>query len=68
VSVSARSRSGTKLDARRIVEDGLHVPGLGKEHAALWVAVFNPDPGADRRYELSVFLRKDTMSPFRTKG
>jgi hypothetical protein len=68
VSVPARSRSGTKLDARRIVEDGLHVPGLGKEHAALWVAVFNPDPGADRRCELSVFLRKDTMSPFRTKG
>jgi hypothetical protein len=68
VSVSAGSRSGAKLDARRIPEEGVHVPGLGKEHASLWVAVFNPDPAADRRCELSVFLRKDTKSPFRTKG
>jgi hypothetical protein len=68
VSVPTGSRSSAKLDARRIVHDGLHVPGLGKEHAALWVAVFNPDPATDRRCELSVFLRKDTKSPFRTKG
>jgi hypothetical protein len=65
VSVSAGNR---KNEARRIGEDGLHVPGLGKEHPALWVAVFNPDTAADRRYELSVFLRKDGKSPFRTKG
>ena len=44
------------------------MPGLGKEYGALWVAVFNPDPMADRRYELSVFLRKDTKSPFRGRG
>jgi hypothetical protein len=68
VSVPAGSRSGAKLDARRIAPDGLHLSGLGREHAALWVAVFNPDPAADRRCELSVFLRKDTKSPFRTKG
>ena len=68
VSVSAGSRSGARVGARRIGEEGLHVTGLGKEHGSLWIAVFNPDPGADRRYELSVFLRKDTKSPFRTKG
>ncbi|HXD98694.1 MAG TPA: hypothetical protein VN646_19240 [Candidatus Acidoferrum sp.] len=68
VSVSAGSRSGAKIDAKRITEDGVHVPGLGKEHGSLWVAVFNPDPAADRRCELSVFLRKDTKSPFRGKG
>jgi hypothetical protein len=66
VSVSAGNRG--KNEARRIGEDGLHVPGLGKDHPALWVAVFNPDTAADRRYELSVFLRKDAKSPFRTKG
>ena len=66
VSVSAGNR--VKNEARRITEDGLHVPGLGKDHQALWVAVFNPDTAADRRYELSVFLRKDGKSPFRTKG
>lgn len=68
VSVAQSSRSGGKPDARRLTEDGVHVPGLGKEHAAIWVAVFNPDPAADRRYELSVFLRKDAKSPFRAKS
>ena len=54
-----------KTETRRIVEEGTHVPGLGKEFAAVWIAVFNPDPTEDRRYDLSVFLRKDTKSPFR---
>jgi len=68
VSVSAGSRSAAKIDAKRLTPEGLHVPGLGREHGSLWVALFNPDPGADRRCELSVFLRKDTRSPFRGKG
>jgi hypothetical protein len=68
VSVAAGAKSGAKTEARRVTEDGTHVPGLGKEFGALWVAVFNPDPAADRRYELSIFLRKDTKSPFRAKG
>ncbi len=68
VSVSAGNRSGGKTDAKRITEEGLHVSGLGREHGSVWVAVFNPDPAADRRYELSVFLRRDTKSPFRSKG
>jgi hypothetical protein len=68
VTVSAGSRTGVKTDAKRIAADGVHVPGLGREHGSVWVAIFNPDPAADRRYELSVFLRKDTKSPFRAKG
>lgn len=66
--VPAGARSSSKTEARRIAEDGVHVTGLGKELSGAWVAVFNPDPHADRRYELSVFLRKDSKSPFRTKG
>jgi hypothetical protein len=66
VTVSAGSRSGVTTDATRITEEGVHVPGLGKEHGSVWVAVFNADPATERRYELSVFLRKDTKSPFRT--
>ena len=54
-----------KMEAKRITEEGTHLPGLGKEFSAVWIAVFNPDPEADRRYEVSVFLRKDTKSPFR---
>jgi hypothetical protein len=66
--VPAEARASATMDIKRISEDGLHVPGLGKDYAALWVAVFNPDPRTDRRYELSVFLRPDARSPFRTKG
>jgi hypothetical protein len=68
VTVSAGDRSGAKVGAKRLTPEGLHITGLGREHGALWVAVFNPDPRLDRRYELSVFLRKDTKSPFRSKG
>jgi hypothetical protein len=67
-SVSAGSRAGARIDVKRIPVEGLHVPGLGREHGALWVALFNADPAADHRCELSVFLRKDTKSPFRAKG
>ena len=66
VGVPAGARG--KPEARRVTEEGTHVPGLGKDFAAVWIAVFNPDPDADRRYELSVFLRKDTKSPFRGRS
>jgi hypothetical protein len=66
VAVAPGARART--DARRLAEEGTHLTGLGKEYAAVWVAVFNPDPAADRRCELSVFLRKDAKSPFRGKA
>ena len=66
VGVPAGARG--KPEARRVTEEGTHVPGLGKDFAAVWIAVFNPDPMEDRRYELSVFLRKDTKSPFRGRS
>lgn len=62
VSVSPGARPN---QARRIAEDGTHLTGLGKDYPTVWVAVFNADPRADRRYELSIFLRKDAKSPFR---
>jgi hypothetical protein len=64
VTVGARG----KTEARALDEDGTHITGLGKEYGAVWVAVLNPDPASDRRCELSVFLRKDSKSPFRTRG
>jgi hypothetical protein len=54
-----------KMEAKRVTEEGAHMPGLGKDFSAVWIALFNADPAADRRYELSVFLRKDSKSPFR---
>jgi hypothetical protein len=61
-------RGSLKTEARRVTEEGTHLAGLGKDYGSTWVAVFNPDPRADRRIELSVFLRKDTKSPFRSKS
>ena len=62
---TVRAGAKGKTEAKPVAAEGTHVVGLGKDHAAVWVAVFNPDPMEDRRYELSVFLRKDTKSPFR---
>jgi len=67
-SVPAAGRASDEMEIQRIAAGGLHVPGLGTDHAALWVALFNPDPETDRSYELSVLLRKDVRSPFTTKG
>jgi hypothetical protein len=67
-AVTVTSGARARAEAKRLAEDGTHLTGLGKEYASVWVAVFNPDPAADRRCELSVFLRKDTKSPFRGKS
>jgi hypothetical protein len=68
VTVAASASPGPKTEARRLAEEGTHVAGLGKDYSAAWVAVLNLDPIADHRCELSVFLRKDTRSPFRGKS
>ena len=34
-------------------------PGLGKNYASLWVAVFNPDPDTTKNYDLTINLKKD---------
>jgi len=62
---TVRAGAKGKTEAKPVAAEGTHVTGLGKDYAAVWIAVFNPDPMEDRRYELSVFLRKDTKSPFR---
>ena len=62
---TVRAGAKGKTEAKPVAAEGTHVVGLGKDHAAVWIAVFNPDSMEDRRYELSVFLRKDTKSPFR---
>jgi hypothetical protein len=67
-SVPAGAGASAAVEVERIPADGLYVPGLGTDFPALWAAVFNPDPAADRRYELSVFLRKDPGSPFAANG
>lgn len=70
VTVPAGAKGGVRIEPRRVAEDGTHAPGLGRDYGALWIALFNADPGRTRQYQLSVFLRKDNRSPFagRSKG
>src|SRR5436309_7082589 len=52
-------RADLKSETVRLVADGTAVPALGKDCATLWVAVFNPDPKAEKKYELTLTLKKD---------
>ncbi len=52
-------RADLKSEVVRLVPEGSSVPALGKDCATLWVAVFNPDPKAEKQYELTLTLKKD---------
>ena len=50
----------SKMDVRRFVAEGTPVPGIGRDYAALWFAVFNADPVRKTDFRLALTLRKDT--------
>jgi hypothetical protein len=50
----------SKMDVRRFVAEGTPVPGIGRDHGALWFAVFNADPVRKTDFRLALTLRKDT--------
>ena len=52
-------RADLKSEVVRLVPEGSSVPALGKDCATLWVAVFNPDPKAEKKYDLTLTLKKD---------
>ncbi len=52
-------RADLKSELIRLVPEGTSVPGLGREYATLWIAVFNSDPSAEKKYELVVSLKKE---------
>src|SRR5438093_2482691 len=52
-------RADLKSEVVRLVPEGTAVPALGKDCATLWVAVFNPDPKAEKKYDLTLTLKKD---------
>jgi hypothetical protein len=47
-----------KPDTRRPRAGGITVEGLGQDVRTVLIAVFNSDPGADKRYELSITLKR----------
>jgi membrane protein involved in colicin uptake len=44
--------------ARRHERQGTTVSGMGKDYTAVWVGVFNTDVEADKRFELTVGVRR----------
>jgi hypothetical protein len=60
VTVPQPHRTSAKIEARRFASDGTPVPGLGRDLAAVWVAVFNEQPRGERTYALGLTFRKDT--------
>jgi hypothetical protein len=52
-------RADLKPEVVRLAREGTTLPGLGKDYTTLWVAVFNTDPSAEKRCELTLGLRKE---------
>ena len=58
VTVPAAGKA-TKVEARRLSAEGTALPGIGRDHRAVWFAVFNADPGRETQFQLGLTLRKD---------
>ncbi len=67
-TIPAPGKANTKIEARRLTEGGMALPGLGKDYSTLWIAVFNDDPAREKSFELGVTLKKDAKSPFGAKA
>jgi hypothetical protein len=51
-------RADLKSEMLRLFPEGTSVPGLGRDYATLWVAVFNPDPHTEKKYDLTLSLKQ----------
>jgi hypothetical protein len=60
VTVPGSHRSSAKIEARPFTAEGTPIPGIGRDFAAVWIAMFNPQPRVEAKYELGLSLRKDT--------
>jgi hypothetical protein len=60
VTVPQPHRTSAKVEARPLGLEGTPVPAIGRDFMVVWVAVFNPQPRTEARYELGLTLRKDT--------
>jgi len=62
VTMPPVGRADLKSEVLRIFPEGTSVPGLGRDYATLWVAVFNPDPTTERKYELTLSLKQSAAT------
>src|SRR4030095_16710284 len=62
-------RSELKAEVLRLFPEGTSVPGLGRDYATLWIAVFNVDPQTDKKFDLTLSLKqsfKQSAGTFRS--
>jgi class 3 adenylate cyclase len=52
-----------RSEPKLLPKEGISLPGLGREYAGAWVAVFNPDPETSAPYELIVGVRPQRSQP-----
>ena len=53
-------RAELKAEVLRLFPEGTSVPGLGSDYATLWIAVFNSDPQAEKKYDLTLSLKQSS--------
>jgi len=53
-------RSELKAEVLRLFPEGTSVPGLGRDYATLWIAVFNADPQTEKKYDLTLSLQQSS--------
>src|SRR5882724_11714138 len=59
---------GTPQAPRKHRVGGTKIEQLGAQHRAVWIAAFNSDPNADKRYELTVALKRKAATPLAKAG
>jgi len=55
--------SGKPEAPRKHRVGGTKVEELGKQYRAVWIAAFNPDPNTEKRYEVTVALKRKAPPP-----
>jgi len=53
-------RTELKAEMLRLFPEGTSVPGLGRDYATLWIAVFNADPQTEKKYDLTLSLKQSS--------
>jgi hypothetical protein len=53
-------RAELKAEVLRLFPEGTSVPGLGRDYATLWIAVFNADPQTEKKYDLTLSLKQSS--------
>ena len=56
--LTVRDSLSVRSDPKLVPLSGVPLPGLGRHHFGVWVAVFNPDPEDVVTYELSVSVKR----------